>query len=350
MAAGDFTASSLSDIQLKQAQMFKEGRHLRELTYPAHALKAFLERQRVAWHPILKGEKCIAVEASWLKDCAADGTTDGEDVTCDIAGLQIESDNEQYKPTFSLREIFAVTDDECRDMFAFQEKVAYSMLVKKTKLIKRFTTAFAAFIAAGATASVFVPEGMTNNAGTLEFAPIDANPSFLAKIALAAEMNRFENYYLLSGITFWESKYNAQFEKLNDDQRDREAKFNAFDMFWDPLNFQRLSIPNKMFMIEAGSAGFFPQNDYMSLSPTELTSENWTWREKIDLKYADDARLQDVYIDVRMTRECIVQEKDHRNTPKAGWHFELLLSGGLILGPTDCTGGQGIIELEQVEP
>lgn len=351
MAAGDFTASYLADIQLKQDKMFANGRQTKELSYPLDALNTILNRQRVEFDPILKGGSCIAVNAHWLKDCSEEDDSSATDIECEIVGAPIESDSQEYKPNIALVERFSVTDDECRDAFAAAEKIAYRMTTSKVKLAKRLSETLIAALGAGATASTYVPDIFTDNAGVLEFDPVNIGPDMLADIALVAAVNRLESVFMIWGTKFWQSNYNAMFEKLNDDQRDRIAKFQAFDMTWDPINMISLGIENKGLLVEGGAYGFYNQNDFMSDVPVELKSDMFTWREPLfNITHANGSRSEQIYIDVRMTRDCIIMEKTHRNVPKRGQQFELVLSGGFHLAPTDCVGGQGIIEFEAVTP
>ena len=75
----------------------------------------------------------------------------------------------------------------------------------------------------------------------------------------------------------------------------------------------------------------------------------FTWQEPLlDLMYNDGGVMKPVMVDVRMTRDCVVMEKTHRNVPRVGMNFEIILAGGLYLGPEDCGTGTGILEFEMI--
>ena len=189
MAIGDFSASFLSEVQVRIDAVFANGRNQKELSYPMPALRSMLDRQNVSWNPILLGNRCVGMRADWLKDCQAPSLLDPKDADCTITGQPIESVKQDYAPNFAEIETFRVTDDECKDVYTAQDKIAYNMATKSVKLARKVSQRLIAFLNANAQTNAWPDApGINANGTTYEFLAIDETPDFFARLHLIAEL------------------------------------------------------------------------------------------------------------------------------------------------------------------
>lgn len=343
MAAGDFSASYLGDILVKQQEMWANPRSLNQLNEYTETARAVLTNQMVRWNPVLTdGKKCIGVNATWLKDCddtVTDCSSGNNLANCDITGNEIESVKKLYQENLCIRNTFVVNDDECKDTYDAMEKVAFAMIRAKQKIQKKLNEKVIAFLDANIMANAFTGTYGTIHGGTTStyFAANYWTQDLVAELDLTAVMNKLRTPLILHGTNLRTAFFNANFNQLNDNQKDQIAKFQHFNMFWDVMNIDTQLAKKVTFLFDAGGLGFFCRNNYDNVAPVNMndnqnthvwyeTSPNLTWRNG-----TSDEPLK---FDVTMLRKCIVNGSQRR----WGYHYEVQLRGGLHLGPPGCGG------------
>ncbi len=353
MAAGDFSASQMPDIVRRIRELFDEPRSYRELQQPIESIKAIVENQRVNWgDPVTDGTKCIGVNGVFLRDCN-DNTTSCADeetptITCTVDGDEIESDGILYKPNGCIYETFSVYDDECKDILTFNEKMAFAMASKEMKILERLNKESIAFLLANTQDNTASNTGGTVVDGNTYFDATDfSSPDILAEFAYIAAQLDVVNPIMLTGRNFYNMLYNANFEKLNDDQRDRWAKLQNWDWYFDIKNFDIVAQELATLMFDAGALGFYTVNQFHNLAPMNILDSQNTHIYRYNsqkLSWRNGSGSVPAAFDVTMQRKCRVSGTAPLQQRRWGWAVEMKLTYGLHLGPTDCNGGTGIIK------
>lgn len=346
MAAGDFTLSEMPDVLIKIDELFADPRNKRELEHPLESAKSVLENQMVSFLPVMVGNKCVGIKAAWLKSCneTVDTCANTALADCDIGGVQIESDQKDFTVNNCLRNSFAVYDDQCKDKFDVAEKMAYAFAVKTLEIEKMLNNTIISYLSAQATANLYTGTYGSIVATQTGFDADQYVPDLLAEMDITADFNDIRNPILLSGTLLKNAVYNAGFNNLNDDQKDQIAKFNAWNLYFDPRNIDTTQGEPTMFMFDAGSLAFFSKNEFDNLAPMNMMDGSNTHVFRMPsrrLQYRDGNAMKPVTFDVYTQKKCTVTASGVR---RWGTHVEIILNFGLHVGPLDCNDGSGILE------
>lgn len=355
MAAGDFSASYLPDVLVRQEEIWADGRNTRELQHPEAALQGVLSRQQVTFDPILRGDQCVGFKAAWLKSgntTVVDNSAGASDLeNCDITGAEIESVSATYAPNIAFRTSFEVRDDECKDLFAAQDKIAYAMLNAKTQLKKSLSASLIAFLNSNASASEYtIARGAIHHTLSGSVQQIDPslwNSDLLSEFFLHAEWNKFNNPYILSGSNFikdfWIDPYRVDVAKTSQNV----YRQGPFDMVFDPRNVDTVNATKRSYLIDAGALGFFCKNNNAATVAEEITADTFRYQERdMSLTITNGGQSLPLTYDIYMKRGCHVK---NGNARVPGWTFEVQLLGGLHAAPPDNDGKNGITIFDQVE-
>src|SRR5690606_10057660 len=243
--------------------------------------KGVLERQAVTFDPILMGDQCVGYKAAWLKaSVSVTDNSDGESDldACDMQGTEIESDNATYAPNISLRTgPILVKDDECKDMFDMQEKIARAMLTAKTELKKSLTQTLLTWLNANASASDYtIAYGAihhTLNGVVQEIDPTEWTSDILAEFNLHAQYHKLNNPYILTGRNlykdFWLTPFRTDF---GNDAAQGVYTQGPYDLIFDPRNIDVFNSVDRTYFIDAGALGFFVKNYNSSTTPEQITA------------------------------------------------------------------------------
>ena len=349
MAAGDFSASVWPEVQVKALEMWENPRLKQKVARPVESAKGFLENQQVQFDPVLSGSECIGVKATWLKDCDFDVVEDSNTAwDCTISGAEAESDSEIYSQNINYYKTFRVSDGDCDNQFTYADKVAEQFEKNKSAMDQALNSKILASLVATADASTH-SEAIGQTEGTVrEILAADfesKGADILGDFRLHAQLNQMQNPYFITGTNFFVGNYHAQFEALNDDQRDRLAKYGAFaNWYFDPLAFSNESISTNSFMIDPGAAGLWHQTDNQSDEPIMMNDKDGMMTWKVDssqLFYPDGSPVQ---YEVHAIHTCSRANNNLRKVTD----FRLVFKGGFVASPNDCSNHSGIVNFNKV--
>lgn len=355
MAAGDFSASYIPDVLVKQEQVWADSRADRELQHPEDALQGVLARQQVSFDPILRGGECVGYKAAWLKSgntTVVDNSAGGSNLeNCNITGDELESVSTTYAPNISLRATYQVKDDECKDLFDAQEKIARGALNAKTQLKKTLSTKLIGILNANGSASNFtIAEGAIHHtlSGVVhQIAPTDWTSDLIAEFMLHAAWNKFNAPYLINGSNFYKdyflTPYRTDFGNQDAQGAYRQA---GIDMVFDPMNVDGVNGTKRTYMVDAGALGFFCKNYNGSVTAEQITADRFRWQERdMSLTFVNAGQTIPVTFDVYMERGCHVKNGTAR---VPGWTFEYQLNAGIHIAPPDGDSKNGITIFDKV--
>lgn len=168
-SAGDFTASALhGEVLARIDELLVNDTTKKDLINDTSIINELYTHPTVTANTpeqvqfFTDARRCANLKLSWL--------VDGDEVApiaatnlpfCDIDGPEIGSDSATYAKPVGISKSFKVLDGICKDKFSFAEKVAYSFMSKRSKLIKQLEKNGAAFLVANADdlSATSVPKG-----------------------------------------------------------------------------------------------------------------------------------------------------------------------------------------------
>ena len=348
MAAGDFTASQLGDIIRFQNEFFKKSRVNNHLDQPVETAKTLMALQQVAFDPIMDSARnCVGQKLVWLKG-SGDAVTEDSTATCTIDGAQFESASQMVTPNIKLDTKFSVLDNQCKDKIDTNTKIAYGMLDAKTRLLTALNNKFIAHIDSQLSDNTTPTTGTWDNTNKwVAVTPAAWTQDLIASLNLDAIKNKMYNPIILNGTNFFNAKFNAMYNTLNDNQRDQLAKFNHFNMYWDVRNIDAAVGEKATYVIDPGVIGFWNQTEYNTTTPywNQDDKNTFTWKEAVpELQYNDNGTMRDIYVDVRMQRRCAA----NGNNLSFGYYFQVLLRAGLVAAPAPSATDKGILKYVNV--
>lgn len=348
MAAGDFTASQYSRMLVKEQRMFADSRAQRSQQYPIDALQGLLERQKVDMAQRFVGNKCVGYQLTWLKSC---GETVVDRLTtayadCDFGGCaEIESAKIDVDKNMSLSKCFTVWDDECKDSYEYEEKVAFEMARTKALLEAEANKKMIAFIDANATQNEYDDTSVgTTATGVTTIPAANWNSDLFAYFAITAEMNRIYDPIFLTGTNLYSENFLARFKRDGCCDSDRIFADGPFRIIFDLVNLDATAGAAVSYLIDPGTYAFWNTTEFDNLTPMLKAQDVYVWKSRSNrLMYRDGNTMKPVFFDVMMKREC-KPDPTTGDSLKWGSVYDVSLKGGMFIGPVDCANHTGIIK------
>ena len=346
MAAGDFSASQLPNVLAKQQEIFLTGGRLgiRKNDPRVNAAKAVFENQTAVPLPIMKGDKCVGVEATFLKYCddtVVDCADEAFVFSCDITGAEGESLKQEFNPNFCFQKSFTVNDNECKDAHTATEKIAEGIVNLKLALEAELST----FIINELYGSVSpasdyegeAPAGWDLTGTPYEYPAAAATRALtLSQMYVISQINRIMNPVMIGDGT-WQADVNlAQF--LNNqggaiyDEAGLYGQWGKW--YFDPIALAGAGAgTGKLIMFDPNSVLAWTKNDVTNLNPQLwLGSRDLTnWKEPLSFV---KGRGMNLYYDAWMQEACI--EGADGVSRRKGTKVQLILRGGFHVAQGVC--------------
>lgn len=313
-----------------------------------------LNNQAVVWDGDLKDlRKCIPLDAYWARICDNAPLSDCSGITCTISGSpRITGNKVTYDKNFCFIDTFSVSDDECKNDFAAQKKIAMEMENVMRKFRGKTNSMIIANLDSQYTPTV-LPAGMPSfiqvnpTTGAVQIPASYWNHDLIVYLITIAEYNDIQMPALFGGSTFYHANKNSQLNQLNSNQKDESAKYNqlpmVFDLRWFDPNFTTPTV----FLSDASGFGFFNAWEHDNTTPVEFLAKDSSYVYRVTdrmLKWNDGGTMRSLYYDVYVQENCIVVN----GTRRKKFDFEMRYAGGIHNAPADCNGGNGILKIEMV--
>ena len=360
MAAGDFSASQMPLVLLKQNRIFLGGARVNSQRNDSRlqTVKAVLENQTARPIPVMTGRECTGVKITWLKACdeaVVDCADEGFTAVCDITGPEIESVAETLPNNLCLSKSFTVTDDECNDLFTYEDKMAEAMLNAKYQIEKELSERIlAAMYAELFPASSYPgeePPGW-DLSGDPYLYPGEAalRPLTLSQMYVITQVNNIVNPIVIGDGTWQADQIVAQSGNNNGGMVYNEASlFNQWGKwYFDPVSLMAVGDGvGKLLMFDPNNVILWSKNDVEHTDVRPFgDGDKYSWKEpSLYLKYKNGTPI---YYDAWMQLACVIGVNNRR---RLAAKVQLIFTGGFAVGPATCvTGDTGILYFEQVTP
>lgn len=377
MAAGDFTATVLKNIQTEIATLFQGGGMVNSIfDTPVESARSVLENQTFRALPRFDREgKCITIEGYfWTSgqdalDYEGSSADSGLDACALPTGHEGESDKEDYSPNLFKHTTQAIDDNLCSNAYDFASLSANSLLHAMALLRSKINESVIAHFAANNMAAPAVGGlGYTvDGGGLIEVPAADWTADLVGKMYQIAMINQVNNIRILSGANLFQQIFNAGFNALNDNQRDQLAKYNFLGQITNDLRaFDGVIGGNpSTFIYDPNVLGFSNMAPYqrgLSYVPKQIPANDgiryiFLMDDPI-LKYRRTSLSDPKNPNSRVVTEMVpvtyiveyqqlCSDRDSLSLPTFEHRYLVQFVGGMHQAPT-IGGRTGIIQLEKV--
>lgn len=326
MAAGDFTASQLLQIQLKAEQMWNDGILAKANQPQAEAAKAVIANQTARFNVLNDRTKDHKIEVMFLNTCAVE--TDDCVSNCDIDEPLVESGKKEYEPDLCQKTGFSVDEETTRtNNYGVQEIAAEAMATAIGRLDEWWAQQVMARLKTFAGINVY-PDPWTYDPAesTTEVPTADYTLQMYANLIIQAQMNRLGSPYYIDNGSLYAQVLNAQLNAGNLDGKGDANRIQQLNMYFDLYNFARAGLDEDLFAISPGAVAFKTVNR----NPDTPRTLGGSIQQTI---YTVNSRvLPGVKYDAYYTLKCTtVAGKAHY---VHAWRLET--NGGIWLNPEGC--------------
>lgn len=353
MAAGDFTASALLEAQIKLGDMFatptiSQTELLRGSALTARALLAKNKSKTV---PRLVGDKCVGVEAHFLRPHAENGQDFATPTTCSTpCGDESESVKGEYATEVLAEAQGKVLDNRCDNIVTFSEELATVQADMMSQLryeFNRYIAIPALTAASQANIDTFIDSTWDYTTNTPRIVVPEADFSYerFPEFMTLAANNNFGDYFFISGRLLHAKEWMAMINKGNEGFRDQAIAFSQQEIFFDLRDLDQTVTRKTVFAVDANSYAFW--NTYRNTpTPREMntdTGRKWVWIQADPIMtYMKDGRPAPVWYEFEMQETCV--GRDAQKFQQNSYCLYARLLGGLEFAPTGPNSEKGVLQ------
>lgn len=264
MAAGDFSPSALQKVQVELSRLWGDGALANIYNTPIDTAKTLLEQNTMIELPVIENGVCVATKVYYLTDTNSktvgySGAVSDPALGCDLpAGKQGESGTKEYTPDLFIHETVQFSDDLCANEIGFAALSAERLSLAMANIRWELNQKGIAHLNASAQAPASGSTDYTVTGTSIEVPTADFTPDLIAQFYQIGLINQMSNVRIHNGTNFFTQFFNAQFNALNDNQRDQLAKLGALNpMTWDIRDLDGQLTQKASFVYDPAMLGFF---------------------------------------------------------------------------------------------
>ncbi len=317
--AGNFSCADLQSINLKVEEIWADAAQSKDYIAHVDAAKILLANQSSNIKVLEDKFKDRVVHIMWMQDCADHDGDDCED-DCEVGGPEIQVDCKDYEITLCHKDGFSIAEKKFRGIeYDIDEVIAKQLMSVSKGMDEWITKTFIAMLDTFSgqnlyTDGIGVPSGFDTY-----LAPAYWNGDLMAELEMTAIMNKFSNYFMLSGKNLWTQNYLAEAKKGNDDGKGAAELMSRMMLQHDLYNYDQVLGAKKTHVIER-SAYVIAMKNYFDTTPREIAQLK---------QYKIASRnLPGVFYDVTYKAECLNNDITH--------NWSLQWYGDMFQNPLPC--------------
>ena len=328
----------------------------KDYTRPVESIKALIANQGMRSQLTFDdgGNVCTGFKAWWVG--GADHTLDHSDTTprdfaaCGpAAGDDLDTVSLSYDIDKHLEMDVQCSDNLCGNDVEFNELAAKTLLSAMKAIRKQLNTDAIDFLEANNMTNGSSYGGYTQ-AGDITYVPGTWDSTILSVFNIHAAQNEIQNWRLLNGTNLAEHYNNAQFQRLNDDQRSFASQLASIPMDWDILDLDANVGTPTTFLYNPNMIGFINMVNYDTPIPTPIPGLDNVYGyyvEDPELMYRHVDRLGNVSMrpvryDVVYAATCDGKSTYGKRVSTHRW--EVAFRGSLTLGPATTVAETTILQ------
>jgi hypothetical protein len=353
MAAGDFTNSALQVAQVKLMEMFASPNISQtELSIgSAISARALLMKQRARTVPRLVGDKCVGVEAWYIRP-HAEGTADTTaPSTCATpCGDEAETLKGTYDTEVLARSQAKVEDNRCDNLITFGEELAAQqqhMMAKMRQDLNKLIVITRVAAASQANLDEFIDAtwDYTTNTPRIVVPETDFTYEKFNEFGIVASNNNFSDVVWLSGRLFNDQRWFAQINRNNEGFRDRAVAFDQQEMYFDVRDLDQTMTRKTAFAVDVNSYAFW-NTVRNTPTPQQVNTDSgkkWVWVQADPiLQWNNNGRLSPVLYEMEMAETCAGRDEQEFQQNQYCLYGRLL--GGFKFAPTGPNSEKGVLQ------
>lgn len=255
MAAGDFGASEIQVAQVQLREMFATPTTTQTEMAQGAAMsaRALLTRQKSRTVPRLVGNKCVGIEAWYMRPHAAAATAPAD---CEVpCGDEAESLKVPYDTTTLVRAKSKVEDNRCDNNVMFQDELTLQMDHMMAIMRKNLNTlvVIPTISAASQTNLDTLMKATwddTTHAPRIVVPEADFSFSSLNEFQIVAANNNFGNFFFLSGRLFNDDVWMAALNRMNEGERNAFLAWAQREIYFDVRDLDQTMARKTAFAID----------------------------------------------------------------------------------------------------
>jgi len=353
MAAGDFTASALLEAQIRLGDMFATPNISQTELLRGSALtaRALLAKNRSKTVPRLVGDKCVGVEAHFIRPHAENGQDFATPTTCATpCGDESETVKGEYATEVLAEAQGKVLDNRCDNIVTFSEELATVQADMMSQLryeFNRFIAIPALTAASQANIDTFIDStwDYTTNTPRITVPEADFSYNRFPEFMTLAANNNFGDYFFISGRLLHAPEWMAMINRGNEGFRDQAIAFSQQEIFFDLRDLDQTVTRKTVFAVDANSYAFW-NTVRNSPTPREMntdTGRKWVWVQADPIMtYMKDGRMVPVLYEFEMQETCV--GRDAQKFQQNSYCLYGRLLGGLEFAPTGPNSEKGVLQ------
>lgn len=353
MAAGDFTASALLEAQIRLGDMFalpniSQTELLRGSALTARALLAKNKSRTV---PRLVGDKCVGVEAHFIRPHAENGQDFATPTTCATpCGDESETVKGEYATEVLAEAQGKVLDNRCDNIVTFSEELAVVQADMMSQLryeFNRYVAIPALTAASQANIDTFIDATWDDTTNTPRITVPEADFSYdrFPEFMTLAANNNFGDYFFISGRLLHAKEWMAMINKGNEGFRDQAIAFSQQEIFFDLRDLDQTVTRKTVFAVDANSYAFWNtvRNTPVPREMNTDTGRKWVWVQADPIiTYMKDGKATPLLYEFEMQETCV--GRDAQKFQQNSYCLYGRLLGGLEFAPTGPNSEKGVLQ------
>lgn len=353
MAAGNFADSALQVSQINLAEMFASPSISQtELKAgAAQTARALLAKQQSRTVPRLLGDKCVGVEAWFIRPHAEHGQDFATPTTCAVpCGDEAETIKGTYESTVLAEAQAKVLDNRCDNVITFSQELTTQQEHMMSQLrveLNKYVVIPGISAAAQVNLDTFIRPtwDYTTNTPRITVPETDFTYENFNEFQTVAMNNNFGDFFFVSGRLFSDARWMANLNRSNEGFRDQALAFAEQEVFFDLRDLDQKMTRKTVFAIDQNSYAFW-NSVRNTPTPTQVntdTGRKWVWVQADPfLTWNKDGMMVPVLYEFEMQETCI--GRDAQKYAQNSYCLYARLVGGFEFAPTGPNGEKGVLE------
>lgn len=357
MAAGDFTNSALQLAQVKLEEMFATPNISQtELNVgSASTARALLMKQRSTTVPRLVGDKCVGVEAWYIRPHADGDAVTVTPTTCATpCGSEAETLKATYTTTVLVEAQSKVLDNRCDNLITFAEELTAQqnhMMALLRRDFNKLVVIPTVAAASQANLDTFIDStwDYTTNTPRIVVPSTDFTWEKFNEFRIVAANNNFGDVIWVSGRLFNDNRWMAQLNRNNEGFRNQAIAYADQEMYFDERDLDVTMTRKTAFAIDQNSYAFW-NTVRNSPTPREVTTTDgktfvWVQADPF-LMWNNNGRLTPVLYEFEMAETCAA--RDAQKFRQNSYCIYARLLGGFKFAPTGPNSEKGVLQFSDI--
>lgn len=321
------TCAQLQKVVTKIDKIWADHQAKQDYTPNVGVLEAIRKEQTARFKELENPDKDKTIRIWWLSDCS-ETVSDCEDDpdNCDWTGDEVSQKCEDYALDICINTKFSIEDMVFRTNEATADEALAIALARRLKILdeeltKRVTAKLATFVGTNQyTGGIGTVSGVNTYIKASSW-----GPDMYGYFGMVQILNKFANPFMIHGSNLFQANWQANYNALNQNQKDGAAKLNTMRSYWDLFNVDTINAPDSVsYMIDKGAVAFVSKNRYQVNTPKVY---------QFGQRFAIESKaLPGVIYDVYYKERCATVNGEE----KIYHDYKLIARAGVFLNPFGC--------------